>query len=185
MRIAATLLLLMAISGVVLSLGAYTMLGSFLGDLSPRQYDQVVSGELHAILFSDLFWTCCLQPDLPRPSWFWDWMAAVLVFPLIVVVWLGMRRRMKYPCVAMGGVCLFLGVVPYAVGAVMARGSWGPSEVGSWLVVMLVGLLYSCLASAAFSASALFASIWPEAAEAIKRKVTRRRPAMHLTIGRN
>ena len=185
MRIATTVFLLMALSGIVLLLGGITMVCGSLGELSPKQFDQLVSGELHVILFNDAFWTCCLQPDLPRPLWFLDWKAAALVFPLMAAVWLGMRRRLQYPCVAMGGVCLFLGIVPYAVGAVIARGTLETSEVGPWLAVMLIGPLYACLASVAFSASALFANICPDSAEAITDSITRRQPATRFPVGRN
>ncbi len=186
MRIAATLLLLLtALSGVVLLLGGVTMICGFLGELSSKQFGQLLSGELYVIIFSDTFWTRCLQPDLPRPSWFLDWMAAGLVFPLMVAVWLGVRRRLKHPCVAMGAVCLLLGIVPYAVGAVMVRDTSSPSEVGPWLALMLIGPLYACSASVVFSGSALFADIWPDSADTIKRMVVRRRHAMRLSIGRN
>ena len=185
MRIATTIFLLMALSGVVLLLGGITMVCGFLGKLSPKQFDQLVAGELHAILSNDTFWTCCLQPDLPRPLWFLDWKAAILVFPLMAAVWLGMRRRVKYPCIAMGAACLLLAVVPYAVGAAIARGTLEPSEVGPWLAVMLIGPLYACLASVAFSVSALFADIWPDSAEAIKESVVRWGHAMRPSIGRN
>ena len=185
MRIAATVFLLMALSGIVLLFGGITMVCGSLGELTPKQFDQLGSGELHVILFNDAYWTCCLQPDLPRPLWFLNWKAGVLVFPLMAAVWLGMRRRLQYPCVAMSGVCLFLGIVPYAVGAVIARGTLETSEVGPWLAVMLIGPLYACLASAAFSASALFAAICPDSAEAIKESIARRRHAMRLSIGRN
>ncbi len=189
MRIAATILLLTALSGVVLLLGAVTVLCNLTGEeLSADQFERLCAGETHIIFFTNTFWKSCLQPELlPFPIFlrFFEWKAAAIVLPLLALAWLGLRKRTRHFCLAMSVACLVLGIVPYVVGDIMARGASSPSETGPWFAVAILGALYSCLASAAFSASALFAEIWPGAAEAVKRMIARRRHAMCRSIGRN
>jgi hypothetical protein len=113
--------------------------------------DKLSQGRMGHILLTSTFWS--QYPSSPAVEKFcvlFQLRAFLLTGPFIFGAYYFLRYRKKCSFLMVGLASLLAGFVAYLTGWVALIGNTDPSNCGPWVATMLIGVLYSTLACAAF-----------------------------------
>ncbi len=136
----------------VLCTGVNLLLHDF--PIEQLDFDKFVKGHVHLIFFTQHF--RAMYPDL-QPSGTFIFIPAMLFASAItLVIYYFLSYREKCRAVYVGLACMVSGLIPYFTGMWILRDNTSLDYCGWWIAVMLLGMLYCCIAGMMFMVLDIF-----------------------------
>jgi len=169
---ATTLVLALFIASVMLT--SVSLLGNLDQANSDIRIDELVTGRLGSLFTGPSLWS--RYPSFPRPMAAFDLFSMLLVGAVVTTTFYVLRTKLKKPLATVSIAVLILSAVPYALGLlVLQSNTIDVRQCGSWVAVMILGVLYSSLAAAVLAIMEL--TDWHKKASGWLRRLHRVTPS--------
>lgn len=113
------------------------------------QVSEIIQGKLLSVLTAPLFWSA--YPSVPSLSLLLNPTALLLIGLLVAAVFYLLQTRIKASSLAISAALILTALVPTTAGRIALSGNTDPATAGTWLALMLSGVLYSATACALYN----------------------------------
>jgi len=133
---------------VCLGLMLVTMMDYLMStnEISKTRQEQLMQGRIESWVLSETMWSRypALVP-LPQMKGLYSTKALLMTVPLFFVLYYALRLKRKYSLFTVGLFCLGTGAIPYAIGRLALLYNTDIANIGPWVALMLLGVLYATM----------------------------------------
>lgn len=133
---------------ITVNLTGINLLQTLQAPPEPMTRSQLSKGHVHLMFLADHFWQ--KYPDISPSRVFIHLPSMAFAGLLILMAYHFLGYRRKWPAIYVGLACFVAGFIPYSTGMWALSGNTNLSYCGKWIAVMLLGMLYCCIACAVF-----------------------------------